>query len=217
MSTSSQPHIEVREIPLSALRSHPANPNRMGPEARAKLSRHIRRTGSYPPLITRPHGDGFQLLDGHQRADILRELGYTEALCVVWDCDDEAALLLLTTLNRLHGEDVPALRGLLIEELLETIDRELLLELIPEDASALDELLSLATMDGDPFAELEAAAIRALADSPTTITFVVTPDEEREVLEVIDARAEGRLGPRSRGRALVALVRHHPNCGLTDA
>ena len=50
MSTSSRQHVEVRYIPLSALRAHPANSNRMGPQARAKLSRYIRRNRAYPPL-----------------------------------------------------------------------------------------------------------------------------------------------------------------------
>jgi len=183
----------------------------MGPEARVKLSRHIRRNRVYPPLVVRRYGDGYQLLDGHQRADLLREHGETEVLCAVWECDDETALLLLTTLNRLHGEDVPALRGVLMEELLTTVDRDLLLELIPEDDGALEELLALSSTEGDPFAELEADAMRAVAEMPTTLTFVVTPEEEHKVLDVIDALAEGRPGPRSRGRALVALIRLHEN------
>lgn len=217
MSTSSQRPVEIRRIPLSDLHAHPANPNRMGPEGRAKLSRLIGRSGTYTPLAARRHGDGYQLIDGHVRADVLRELGYTEALCVIWVCDDETALLLLTTLNRLHGEDVPALRGLLMEELLTTVDRDLLLELIPEDDGAFDELLALVSDEGDPFAELEADAVRALADLPTTLTFVVTPEEEPEVLAVLDALAEGRPGPRSRGSALVALVRHYQACEPADA
>ena len=216
MSTSSE-RPELRRIALTRLLPHPANANVMGPEGREQLRRHILRNGRCPPLVVRPLGDDFQLLDGHQRCEVLRELGHESAECYVWPCDDETALLLLATLNRLHGEDVPVKRGLLLDELLESFDRDALLELIPDQSGELDELLALARGDADPFAELEAEAARVAVDLPTTITFVVTPDQEQEILAVIDRRVEGRRGPRSRGEALHRFVTDHQRCEVRDA
>ena len=212
MSTSSSQLSEIQRIPLDELHPHPANPNVMGPVGREKLKRQVLLNDNYPPIVVRPHGDGYQIIDGEQREAVLRELGHETALCYVWDCDDETALLLLASLNRLRGEDVPALRGALFDELLATIDREALLELIPEDDSALDEPLGLFRGAPDPFAELEAEATRAAAELPTTLTFVVEPGEEREVLDLLDSLVEGRVGARSRGSSLVRLVRHHLGC-----
>ncbi len=112
-NTSSSPAVTERllRVPLDRLRPHPANANLMPPERLDALAENIARTGQYPPLVARPQPDepeAWQLLDGHQRLDVLRRLGHREALVFAWPCDDETALLLLATLNRLEGEDVPA-------------------------------------------------------------------------------------------------------------
>ena len=112
---------------------------------------------------------------------------------------------------------MPALRAALIDELLGVIDRELLLELIPEEAGELDDLLASFGEQPDPFAELEKEMQEALSNEPATITVVVEPGEERDVLELLDSLIDGRIGARSRGRALVRLVRHHRECELEDA
>ena len=217
MNTSSPQSRELISIPIERLHAHPANSNVMGRVARQKLARQIERNRQYPPLLVREHEGSYQILDGVQREAVLRGLGYESVLCFVWDCDDVTALLLLASLNRLRGEDVPALRGALLDELLASIDRESLLELIPEDGSGLDELLTLTRGAPDPFAELEAEATRAAAELPTTLTFVVEPGEEREVLDLLDGLGEGRVGTRSRGSSLVRLVRHHHGCEFGDA
>ena len=72
MSSSSSPAANDRllRVPLDRLRPHPANPNRMDPERRATLARHIEGSGRYPPLVVRPHPtepEAYQLLDGHVR------------------------------------------------------------------------------------------------------------------------------------------------------
>jgi len=216
---SSSPHaLEVRLLRVTQLQGHPDNSNRMGPRGRAKLRRHIERNdGAYPPIIVRPYKSGYQILDGHQRLAVLSDLGHEEVLCLIWPSDDETALLLLATLNRLRGEDVPALRGALMDELLQLMDRDVLLELIPEEAGELDDLLAFFGNQPDPFAELETETLRALADEPVTLTFVVEPGEEREVLDALDRLIEGRVGARSRGGSLVNLVRHHHGCELAHA
>lgn len=138
----------LRELPLDALHAHPANPNAMSAGAMAKLSRHIEATGCYPPLIVRPRtGDGdsgqYELLDGHQRAAVLRKLGHTTAWCVVWDVDDGQALMLLATLNRLRGDDDPRLRGQLLRDLAQRLGEQQLLAGLPESRPQLEGLLRL--------------------------------------------------------------------------
>ena len=110
-----------RMVALDDLTPHPLNANVMPEDLRAKLAAHIRRTGRYPFLVVRPHPDEpgkYQVLDGHHRVEVLRELGFTEARCDVWDVDDREAKLLLATLNRLQGQDLPIRRAELIHELL---------------------------------------------------------------------------------------------------
>ena len=65
-------------LPISALRAHPANPNRLTGRNRRILARHLERAGRCPPIIVRPHPtetDRYEIIDGHHRAAIARELG----------------------------------------------------------------------------------------------------------------------------------------------
>src|SRR3989442_1264884 len=110
-----------RMVPLDDLLPHPLNSNVMPPYLQAKLWAHIKRTGRYPFLVVRPHPDEpgkYQVLDGHHRVAVLRDLGHTEARCDVWQVDDREAKLLLATLNRLQGQDLPRRRAQLLHELL---------------------------------------------------------------------------------------------------
>src|SRR5205809_8006900 len=94
-----------RMVALDNLLPHPLNSNVMSPDLQAKLRAHIKRTGRYPFLVVRPYPDElgkFQVLDGHHRVAVLRDLGHTDARCDVWQVDDREAKLLLATLKRLQ-------------------------------------------------------------------------------------------------------------------
>ena len=139
------------DIPITCLREHPRNANAMSAEALRTLRRHIGRSGRYEPLVVRPlppEGDGqpvYQVLNGHHRLRVLRELGYAEVCCEVWPVDDREALLLLATLNRLEGRDEPMKRASLLTALVgDGRDLGRLVELLPEDRATLDRALALA-------------------------------------------------------------------------
>jgi len=100
----------LARVPLNRLRPHPANANVMDEERLEKLAANIGREGDYHPLVVRPHPEEpgcYQLLDGHQRLQVLKHLGHEDAVCYVWPCDDQTALVLLATLKRLEGQDDP--------------------------------------------------------------------------------------------------------------
>ena len=99
----------------------------------------------------------YQLLDGHQRLKALRN-GHHDALCYVWECDDATALRLLATLNRLQGEDSPALRAQLLRELTTVLPVEELALLLPEDAEQIEDMLALFAVDADELLAQFAAA-----------------------------------------------------------
>jgi len=181
----------------------------MSSERRTKLGANIRRNRRYPPLIVRHHPrlpDDYQLLDGHQRFGVLQELGEPDALCLLWECDDATALILLTTLNRLEGEDVPAKRAALLQELTSLLAPKDLALLLPESADAIRETLALHVLDGTALlAELEAAAQRAAGTSPRLVSFAVPPSDEPTVEAAVARALVGLDGPNRRGRALVRI------------
>lgn len=152
--------METRLVPIERLEPHPNNSNVMTDTLRKKLTRHIQRTGRYPPLIVRPlgqlqdddddapgHGaqdapvERYQVIDGHHRLIALRELGHATARCDVWDVDDEQTLTLLATLNRLEGRDDPQQRAALLERLKELRGVEALRQELPEKAERLQQAL----------------------------------------------------------------------------
>ena len=215
VNSSSSPAAEERllRVPLDEPHPHPANPNLMSEERLEKLARNVEREGRYPPLIARPHPERpgeWQLLDGHQRVDVLRRLGHTEAVVFPWPCDDETALLLLATLNRLQGEDVPARRAQLLAELQELLPAEELARLLPESGAAIAETVSLLALDTDALlAELSAAAKRNESVSPRLISFAVLPEDEEDVERAVEAASADLEGRNRRGRALALICREY--------
>jgi ParB-like chromosome segregation protein Spo0J len=200
--------LELVVVPLDDLVPHPLNANVMPDELKAKLAANIRASGRYPPLIVRPLDDGrFQIMDGHQRADVLRELGETTAVCYVWPASDEEALILVATLNRLEGQDIPGRRAALIAELQAHETLADLARLLPEDEAQLEATLELLDFDIEGLVErLTEEANRSAAEGPQLFTFAVDAEDGPAVEEAIERAASAFTGRNRRGRALVLLA-----------
>ena len=209
--TGNAKRIGPRMIALERLRRHPLNANVMPDDLREKLRAHIRRTGRYPFLVVRPHPDEpdhFQVLDGHHRAEVLRELGHTEARCDVWDVDDREAKLLLATLNRLEGQDSPIRRAELLHELLGELSLGDLAGLVPETDKQIEELHALLEFPEDDVASLLAEqAEREEKLLPRVMTFVVSPEQEDLIERAVEQASDGTLGRDRKARGLANLAR----------
>ncbi len=154
------------EIPLEQLRPRPDNANVMPEALRNKLTAHIERTDRYPHLIVRPmpgERGAYEILDGHHRAQALRRLGRTSARCQVWEADDDEALLLLATLNRLQGRDDALKRAHLLEALRQRLGEQRLPEWLPEDTERLERLRQLRASPPAPAPSIGAGELPAAA------------------------------------------------------
>lgn len=87
--------LEVRRVPLSALRTHPRNPRRGNVEA---IEASLSRFGQYVPLLVQA-GTGY-VLAGNHRLEAARRLGWEEIDAVYRECSDEEALEILLADNR---------------------------------------------------------------------------------------------------------------------
>ncbi len=137
---------EILLVGLGRLFGHRCNCNVMGKGKFGKLKGHIARTGNYEPIVVREHPgrDGcYEIINGHNRVAVLKELGYDEAECVVWDVGDEEVLVLLGTLNRLGGRDDVYRRGRLVRRLCRGRSVKELVRLLPESARAIERLRGL--------------------------------------------------------------------------
>lgn len=195
-------------IELARLVPHPSNPNVLAPEYQEKLARHIAETGLYPYLIVRPLPDGtYQLLDGHWRAEVLRQLGELGAWCQIWPVDDEQALVLLATLNRLAGDDVEGRRTALIAELAAYRPLEELARLLPETQAQLEASVAAASVDIETLLRsLTARVEEEINAGPRVLSFAVPVDAVAAVEAAVEAAMAGLAGRNRRGRALVEIA-----------
>lgn len=202
----------ARLVPLADLRPHPLNANVMPEDLREKLRAHIQRTGRYPFLVVRPHPEepgAYQVLDGHHRVEVLRELGHLEARCDVWEVDDREAKLLLATLNRLEGQDVPIRRAQLLHELLGEMSLDDLAGLLPETDRQLQDLHALLEFPAEEIAALldqQAEAEERVL--PRVLTYVVTPEQEEVIEQAVERASDGTPGRDRKARGLTNLARH---------
>ena len=203
--------IGPRQIPIDDLRSHPLNSNVMSEDLREKLKAHIRSSGRYPFVVVRPHPgepEMFEILDGHHRVEVLRELGHTDVRCDVWNVDDREAKLLLATLNRLQGQDSPIRRAQLLHELLGELPLADLAGLLPETDKQIEELQALLQFPADDIAALLAEQAedeeRVL---PRVITFVVTPEQEETIDRAVELASDGTPGRDRKAKGLANLAK----------
>lgn len=134
---------KIQTVPIEKLVAHPDNPNRMTGKNFARLVRNIERTGRYEPIVVRPKGDRFEIINGHHRRQALQQLGYKTADVVVWDVDDKEADVLLATLNRLGGSDVLEKKLALLNRLSKQIETRKLAKLLPQTVTQMNRLTNL--------------------------------------------------------------------------
>jgi ParB family chromosome partitioning protein len=210
-----EPHPSKRRgasmLPIDALVPHPLNANVLPEDLREKLAAHIRASGRYPHLIVRPHPteEGkYEILDGHHRRLVLKDLGHHEVRCDVWDVNDREAKLLLATLNRLEGQDLPMRRAQLIHELLGEMNLTDLAGLLPETEKQLEELHGLLEFPAEDIAALlDAEAEEAERVLPRVLSFVVTPDQEETIEQAVELASDGTPGRDRKARGLTNLAR----------
>ena len=197
--TTQSKRIGARMVPLGDLTPHPLNSQRHARRPAGEAARRTsQRTGRYPFVVVRPHPEEpgqFQILDGHHRVEILRDLGHTEARCDVWNVDDREAKLLLATLNRLEGQDSPIRRAQLIHELLGEMSLPDLAGLLPETDKQLEELESLLQFPAEEIAALLAEqAAEQEKVLPRVLTFVVSPEQEELIDRAVELASDGTEG-----------------------
>ncbi len=200
-------------MPLDDLIPHPLNANVMSEDLREKLRVNIQRTGRYPFIVVRPHPKEpgkFEILDGHHRVSVLRDLGHTEARCDVWDLSDREAKLLLATLNRLEGQDQPIRRAQLLHELLGEMSLDDLAGLLPETDRQLEELHALLEFPAEEIAALlDEAAEQEEKVLPRVMSFVVTPEQEELIEQAVELASDGTAGRDRKARGLANLAQHY--------
>lgn len=194
-------------ISLDLLDDHLSNANRMKDALFLKLVGHIKESKNYPPLIVRPHPSlhgRYQILDGHHRAKALRQLGYSQVHCDVWDVDDSQTDMLLLTLNRLCGDDDPYKRGEILKRLTQSLDIDALSKKLADDS---DRIRSLIDATKPPPQPLEPEDV---ANMPHAVVFFLSASQRNCLFKKLKPFAKNRSD------ALIVLLELDTTCPLND-
>lgn len=112
--------MNIQKIKIEELKPMEYNPRKdLKPEDEEyqKIKKSINEFGYVTPIII---NSNFNVIGGHQRLKVLKELGYVEVECVVVDLDQNKEKALNIALNKISGDwDNDKL-----EELLENLESE---------------------------------------------------------------------------------------------
>ncbi len=99
-TTQAAQELELREVQVSSLIPHPANPRgAITKESIAELAELVAAQGIVTPLLVRPVGTGLQVIAGHRRLAAAKVAGLKVVPVIVRPMDDRAALKVQLTEN----------------------------------------------------------------------------------------------------------------------
>jgi hypothetical protein len=103
--------IPVVMLPVSKIYANDFNANQMTQEDQDACTAEARRLGRLPkPLVVRPEGDRYEVVDGEHGLIAARTIGWPEVSCQVIECDELEAMRQNFTRN-LHGKLNPLKHG----------------------------------------------------------------------------------------------------------
>ena len=109
----------ITSIPTSSIHPNDYNPNAMEPDAFDELVKEVRHLGRIPkPVVVRPNGDGYTIVDGEHGWRAAREVGMSEVPREVSEVDDFEARRQTYKRNQ-HGEHNPVLLGRMFRQMME--------------------------------------------------------------------------------------------------
>lgn len=188
-------------IEIEKLVAHPATIVRMSRVMAKKLASAIQTLGWSGAIIVRPQENGglYEVLEGYDRVEAMRTLGWKAVNCEVWDADDDLARLFIAISSSMKGVSVPELRITLLFELLEAFSPAQLASMLPESESQLGALLALDSGEYDDdigkapqppvenSAKVDMMAIPALETEDVTLTVHITKSEYCEIKNVLQS------------------------------
>ena len=132
--------MQWQTLPISQLRPAAYNPRKAlkpGDKEYQKIKNSIQEFGYVEPIIV---NFDMTVIGGHQRLTVLKDLGYTEAQCVVLHIEDESKVKALNiALNKISGEWN---EQLLADLLVDLQDAQFDLDLTGFEAPEVDQLFS---------------------------------------------------------------------------
>jgi len=180
----------------------------MGPENLAKLRREIEARGFIAPLLVRPQGERFEIVDGEHRFRIAQELGVVKVPCVVAELSEREARIKTLQLNGLRGENEPDRLAALLTELAADLDPNELERLLPWSAQEMEQMIAMLAATPPP-AELDGLSGLSMPVPDQELYAVVVTRSEREDIERGLQKVRAQKWCASEGAALAEICRSY--------
>lgn len=202
---SAELQIDLRHIPVDDIDPTPGNPNVLTDEIRDALSSELDR-GFVQPIVVRPEGDRWRLIDGEHRWELVREKGYKAIPAVVTDDDETEGRIRLLTINRLRGQFVPIQLAYFLADLAKTVPEDELRKRLGMEASEFRDSLALATFTDPIDVAVRAAREQEEREAPVVLHFALSQRDAKVVEEAVATLVSSSV---DRGRALAKICRDH--------
>ena len=193
--------MRVEKKPLKALKRAAYNPRKklqQGDKEYEKIRTSIEVFGNVEPLVWNERTGN--LVGGHQRMTVLRDLGYTEADVVVVDLDDAEEKQLNVTLNKVKGRwDFDKLAELLgsMEDITPTGFEEWEVDSLNADYDHIADLLEDDFADHqDPTTQktFNMTFVLPLYEKEAVDNFITSTENAKEILaDLIVQKAQGLI------------------------
>jgi ParB family chromosome partitioning protein len=187
--------IKVESVEINKLHKQSRNPNSMGEAEMAALRASIEEYGFLQPILVRSREDGFEIVDGHHRRDVMASMGATTIPAVVVDNLSRRQIdMLQLAMNKNRGslqlDVVEAIFRDLMEDGLS--DRELLATGYSDED--VNRLLKLSAADTAPVKAGGASSDMELPSRPVSLEI---PMESAEQLRIVKDKLKKASGKAS--------------------
>ena len=191
--------MEIKSIELTKLKENDWNPNVMKENKYTALARHVKEKGMVQPILVRPKGKGFEIIDGAHRFRATRDANIAQMDCVVVKMTDEQARKATIAMNNIKGYMQDMQLAALIEQLSKDNSLEDLAKALAFDERELRNYLKLLEAPED-FSEM----VKQPTDQSVTLTFVVSVKKEKVITKALD-----KTGADSKGQALAVISKSY--------
>jgi ParB family chromosome partitioning protein len=191
--------VEVVEIPTDRIEPDSVNPNEMADSLLEALTEDIREKGFVQPVLVRPSGDTYLIVDGEHRWRVLKDLGVETVPCVIDDRNEDDARLRMVSMNRLRGKFVPTKLAGVLADLSDEMGEEMLTEVLGMDDGEMTEVMAAP----NPAEQVEEHPVEEAAQ-PVVLRWRMNPESAERVEAALEARQVA--GAATRADALIELL-----------
>ena len=115
----------VTPIRIDSIKPFADHPFRIEQDAAmAELKESVALNGVLEPVLLRPKGDGYEMLSGHRRMAVCKELGIETIPAIVRDLEDAEATLAMVDANRQREHLYPSEKAFAYKMKMEALNRQ---------------------------------------------------------------------------------------------